>query len=247
MIKKYLLLILFLLSVSSSISAQTKIMVRAKAKNAKFIGSSIGGAKIIIKDYYSKTILAEGVTAGSTGDTERIIKQPIRRGKQITDENTAGFLANLDIEKPTFVEIEAFAPITKRQAVVKTSTQMWVMPNKNILGDGIILEIPGFIVDILSPQTHEVINGEFILTANIVMMCGCPVTEGGLWDASTYEIKALIENGTSTKEVELTSTEKANTFSANINVSKGTYSVTVYAFDPETGNTGLDKTSVILR
>ncbi|WP_417886083.1 hypothetical protein [Zunongwangia sp.] len=244
---KYLFFLVFFSFAIGNVTAQTQVMVRAKAKNAKFIGSSIGGAKIIIRDYYSNSILAEGITKGATGNTDLLIKQPVIRGKRLTDEKTAGFLANLDIKKPTFVEIEAFAPIAKKQAVVKAATQMWILPHKDILGDGVMLEIPGFIVDILSPQTHEIIQGEFEVSANIVMMCGCPVAEGGLWDASTYEIKALLENGETAKEVELKATEKANTFSATVNLNAGNYSVTVYAFDTKTGNTGLDKTSIIVR
>ncbi|WBL21330.1 hypothetical protein [Zunongwangia sp. HRR-M8] len=223
-------------------------MVRAKAKDAKFIGTSIGGAKIIIREVLTKKILSEGVTSGSTGNSEKIMKQPRLRYQEISDDNTAGFLAKLDISEPTFVEIEAYAPINKKQATIKSTTQLWVIPGKDIMGNGVILEIPGFVIDILSPQTHERIPGEISteIKANIVMMCGCPVEEGGLWDANDFEINAVVESEGFFKEIELKQTEKSSTFSGNIDLQKGNYSITVYAFDAKTGNTGVDKTNIII-
>lgn len=231
-------------------SQETSVMIRAKAKDAKFIGSSIGGAKIIVRNNLTGEILAEGTTKGSTGNTEKIMKEDWKRRQDLSEENTAGFLAELDLEEPTFVTVEAYAPINKKQATVKSSTQLWLIPGKDILGDGIVLEIPGFVVDILSPQTHEALSSEENITikANIVMMCGCPVTEGGIWDASQYELNAKItgEDGTSS-EVALTQTEKSSTFSAETKLAPGLYEVMVYAFDPKTGNAGVDKTNIIVQ
>ena len=239
---------LFILFISFNAISQTNVMIRAKAKDAKFIGTSVGGAKIIVRDAITKEILAQGVTSGSTGNTEKIMKQPKRRYKDLSESNTAGFLAKLDIKSPTFVEVEAHAPINKKQAIIKSTTQLWVIPGKDIMGDGVVLEIPGFIIDILSPQTHERIPDGISteIKANIVMMCGCPIDEDGLWDANGFEIKAVIETEGFFKEVELQQTEKSSTFSGNIDLSKGNYTITVYAFDSKTGNTGVDKTNIII-
>ena len=233
-----------------NISAQeTNIMIRAKAKDAKFIGSSIGGAKILVKDALTGEILAEGLTLGSTGNTEKIMKQDWKRNENLSDENTAGFNAVLDIKEPKFITVEAYAPVSKKQSVVKSSTQLWVIPGKDISGDGVVLEIPGFVVDILSPQTHERIDASenIQLKANVVMMCGCPVTEGGTWDASQYEVVAMLKNSeNNTTKVTMSITEKPSTFEADINLEKGLYEVLIYAYDPITGNTGVDKTNIIV-
>lgn len=243
-------MILLFSMASANLSAQeTTLMIRAKAKDAKFIGSSIGGAKIIVRDALTGEILDQGVTSGSTGNTDKIMKEPLERGNQLSEENTAGFEAKLDIDKPTFINVEALAPLNKKQARVQTSTQLWVIPGKDITGDGIVLEIPGFVVDILSPQTHERISAEneIQIKANVVMMCGCPVTKDGLWDSNQYEIKVMISSeGKKLKEVPLEATEKASTFSAKTSLEKGLYEVTVYAYDPVTGNTGLDRTNIII-
>ncbi|MFD1096482.1 hypothetical protein [Salegentibacter chungangensis] len=250
------LLVLFslflLLSGTQPMSAQetTKVMVRAKAKDAKFIGSSIGGARILIRDAQSGEILAEGTTAGSTGDTKRIMKEPQKRGQDLSDENTAGFEAELELEEPVFVSVEAYAPNNKRQARVLSSTQLWLLPGKDISGDGIVLEVPGFVVDLLSPQTHERITSDkpIEIRANVVMMCGCPVTPGGIWDADQYEVNAMISSeGKQVREVPLKFADKTSTFSVETKLEPGLYEIAVYAYDPETGNTGLDRTNIIIK
>ncbi|SKB40574.1 hypothetical protein SAMN05660776_1012 [Salegentibacter holothuriorum] len=243
------LLFSLLFSFGSLTAQETTVMVRALAKDAKFIGSSIGGAKIIVSNAETGEILDQGFTSGSTGDTKLILKTPQKRYDNLTDEKTAGFQATLNIEEPTFIKVEAQAPFNKKQARVVSSTQLWVIPGKNITGDGVVLEVPGFVVDILSPQTHERIksSSEVSLKANIVMMCGCPVTEGGIWDANQYEVKAILDaEGKESMEIALKPTEKASTFQAEANLDKGYYTITVYAFDPITGNTGVDKTNIII-
>ena len=232
------------------IGQTTDVMIRAQSKDAKFIGTSIGGAKVIVKNAETGEILAEGMTEGSTGDTDKIVKDPITRGKQLTDEDTAGFLAQLDIDEPTFVTVEVIAPWNKKQARVTSSTQLWVIPGKNITGDGVVLEVPGFVVDILSPQTHERITSDKTvdISANVVMMCGCPLTSGGVWNADEYEVKAIVSReGTKVQTVDLEIQEKPSTFSGKTTLSPGNYEVSVYAFDPKTGNSGVDKTNIIIQ
>lgn len=243
---------LFFLLFTSGLLAQsteTHLMIRAKAKDAKFIGSSIGGAKILVKDALTGEILDEGLTSGSTGNTDKIMKQDRKRTEMLSDDKTAGFNATLDIDKPKFVTVEAYAPINKKQAQVISSTQLWVIPGKDITGDGVVLEIPGFVVDIISPQTHESMDASenISLKANIVMMCGCPITKGGIWDANQYEVKAIVTSSDGvSKEIEMNQKDKPSTFQANLSLEKGLYEVMIYTYDPVSGNTGLDKTNIIV-
>jgi hypothetical protein len=72
-------------------ATETKVMVRAKAKDAKFIGSSLGGAHVIVRNKLNQRILAEGKTTGSTGNTDLIMKTPKVRGNSIADDQTGGF------------------------------------------------------------------------------------------------------------------------------------------------------------
>lgn len=243
------ILSVFLFFFGSVTAQETSVMVRALAKDAKFIGSSIGGAKIIIKNAETGEILDQGITSGSTGNTNLILQTPKERYERLTDENTAGYEAKLNIKEPTFLEISAHAPNNKKQAKVVSSTQLWLIPGKDITGDGIVLEVPGFVVDILAPQTHERINASTTinLKANVVMMCGCPITEDGVWDANQYQVKAIIKSDEgASREITLKPTEKPSTFAAETTLEKGYHGITIYAFDPVTGNTGVDKTNIIV-
>ncbi len=246
LVKVLLLTFTFITPVAAQ---ETTVMIRVQSNDAKFIGTSIGGAKILVRDDLTGKILAEGITKGSTGETSVIMEQPRSRGDVLTDENTAGFLATLKITEPVFVTIEATAPVNKKQARVKSTTQLWVIPGKNIGGDGIVLNVPGFVVDILEPQTHQTLprGNEITISANVVLMCGCPVTAGGMWNADNYEINAIINRaGEDPKTVTLKIQDKPSTFSGKTNLTTGNYEIIVYAFDPVTGNTGLDKTNIII-
>ena len=229
----------------------TTLVVRAKAKDAKFIGSPIGGARIIVRDATSGEILADGFTSGSTGNTQRIMKEPHVRNQPLSDAETAGFTAQLDLERPTFVTVEGYAPWQQPQGRAKVTSQLWLIPGKDITGDGLVLEFPGFIVNILNPQTHERLaaGGNIPLTANVVMMCGCPVTEGGLWDARQYEVQALVSrDGKEIASIPLEQEDKPSTFTGQLPVKEpGLYEVSVYAYDPKTGNTGLATTNFIVQ
>jgi hypothetical protein len=251
--KKILFLILLTLFSLSVYAVPTKVIVRAKSKDAKFIGSSMGGALVVIRDKTTNEILAKGKTEGSTGNTDLIMNAPRERYKQISDDTTAKFQTEIDLDEPTFVRIEVFAPFNKKQATVAASTEVWLIPGKDILGDGIILEIPGFIVDIISPRTHQYIpistleNGNIEIKANIVMMCGCPISADGLWDANKMEVKAIIKkDGKKLDEVELKVTD-TSLFQGKFKInSAGVYEVTVYAYNPQSGNTGVDSVNYII-
>lgn len=234
-------------------SKETKINVRAKAKDAKFIGSSLGGARVIIRDKNNGRILAEGKTEGSTGNTRLIMETPKGRYQPISDETTAGFQATIDIQEPTFVRVEVYAPANHKQAQIAASTELWLLPGKHILGDGIVLEIPGFIIDILKPRTHQYIALDSIreqpvmIHANIVMMCGCVINKGGLWNSDEIEVKGLLKkDGSPFQEVEMELTD-VNLFSGVMKISDpGNYELTVYAFNEKSGNTGIDQVNFVI-
>jgi hypothetical protein len=146
-----LAIVAIMLSFDTSWGQQTKLIVRAKAKDAKFIGESFGGAVITVKNSVTGKVLAKGNTSGGTGDTTKIMQTPLVRGSSISDSNTAKFETSINIEEPTLVTIEAEAPYSIESSKIKVSTQVWLLPGKDIIGDGIILEVPGFSVSIKSP------------------------------------------------------------------------------------------------
>lgn len=252
--KTLIFIVLLLCSNLMLISATpTKIMIRAKARDAKFIGSSLGGAYIIVRDKISQRILAEGKTTGGTGNTDLIMKASKTRGASITDAQTAGFMANIDISEPAFVSIEVLSPFNNKQAQAKVSTELWVIPGKDILGDGIILEIPGYIIDILKPRTHQYISLKtikdkpFQFQANIVMMCGCVIDKGGAWNSDEIEVKGILKkDGKYVKDIKM-SWISTNLFEGEEMISApGNYELTLYAYHEKTGNTGVDKVNYVV-
>jgi hypothetical protein len=65
-----------------------------------------------------------------------------------------------------------------------------------------------------------------------------------LWDSNNYEINALLKyNGKVISTIPLAFVSPS-TFRGQAAVSeKGAYEIIVYAYDPKTGNTGVDKVS----
>ncbi|MBV8326613.1 hypothetical protein [Chryseobacterium sp.] len=251
--KTLILTALCLFSALKVSAIETQIMIRAKARDAKFIGSSLGGAHIIVRNKLNQQILAEGNTTGSTGNTDLIMKTPKMRGNSITDEQTAGFMATVDISEPTFVNIEVISPLNNKQAQVSVSTEIWLIPGKNILGEGIILEIPGFIIDILKPRTHQYISlssikdKPFQFQANIVMMCGCVIEKGGVWNSEDIEVKGILKkNGKFIKNVDM-SLVSTNFFEGDTLINTaGNYELVLYAYHGKSGNTGVDKINYVV-
>lgn len=246
---KILLLIIFIAGVQEiTFAEETFIVIHVRANDAKFIGDSMGNALIIIRNAQTGEILDEGMTRGDEGDTNLLMRTPLNRGMRLTNENTAELRTILYIDVPTLITVEAHAPGNMDNPIV-ASTQLWVIPGKHILGDGIILTIPGFAVRSLSPQPGQTFKlskqKNIPLKAHIVTMCGCPVTPNGLWDANGYEIKAIIRKDNETvKTVKMVYAGEKSTFSALSPIEEpGTYEVYLYAYDPKTGNTGVDKTS----
>ncbi|AZI23824.1 hypothetical protein EA772_00110 [Pedobacter sp. G11] len=249
--------VVFAMMMSFQIFAQlnTQVLIRAQAKDAKFIGTGIGGALVVVRDHLTKEILAKGLTTGSSGNTEVIMNQAKKRGQSITDSATAKFIANLKIAEPTFVDIEVLAPVNRKNATINASTQLWVIPGKNILGEGIVLEIPGFIVDILSPTTHQQIkqaslkNGSLNFKASVTMSCGCPITSGGIWNADKIKVQAIVKKeGVKTEDLALVFTGQTNLFEGKLNIKeKGNYEILVFAYDEKTGNTGVDKINFVIQ
>lgn len=250
---KALLLTLTLLCNLAVYAVETKVMIRAKARDAKFIGSSLGGAYVIVRNKANQQILAEGKTTGSTGNTELIMKTPKTRAISIADEKTAGFMAKIDIEEPTFVSIEVVSPYNLKQAQATVTTELWLIPGKHILGDGIVLEIPGFIIDILKPRTHQYISLKdikdkpFQFQANVVMMCGCVIDKGGVWNSEDMEVKGILKkDGKYLKEVKM-SWISTNLFEGSDFINTpGNYELILYAYDEKTGNTGIDKVNYVV-
>jgi len=166
------LLLGLLCAVGPVFAVPTHITIRVKTKGAKFLGTSMGGALIVIRDAETGELLAKGITSGGTGNTERIMKAPGR--VPVSDEGSAKFTTTIDIDGPRLLEVAAYGPLSQRQAANRVSATQWVIPGKDITGgDGWMMELPGLAVQILSPRSHVLFQGvpqTVPIEANITMM-----------------------------------------------------------------------------
>lgn len=237
---------------AQAIAEPTQIDVRVLSRQGKFIGTSMGGAEITIRDAATGQLLAQGRTEGTTGDTGKIMKEPRGRHAAVSTPDSAVFHATIDLDEPRQIEVVARGPLAQPQAMNTLSATQWVIPGKHITGgDAFILEMPGFAVDVLQPPAHQKLSrGRHTveLHANVVLMCGCPIEPNGLWDANRYEVAAILKrNGNVVSRASLSYAARTSQFATSIEiVEPGAYEVIVYAYDPASGNTGVDKTSFIV-
>jgi hypothetical protein len=235
---------------SGSDPIPTTVTVRVLAHDAKFIGSSMGGAKVVIREVATDNILAEGQTEGGTGNTTVLVKKPHQRYAQLSEEGDAKYQTTLDLNQPTKVRIEITAPMGYPESAATVTQERWLLPGKDLTGDGIVIDVPGFV---LNAETHDTTyhlgKGEQVtvpLTATMVMMCGCPISDGGLWDSEPMEITATAYlNGQPVSTEAMTYTGEMNTFSADLPLTQpGTYTIYITAFDTRSSNTAVDKLEV---
>lgn len=226
----------------------TKLLVRVKAKDGKFIGSNIGGALVVVRDHATGEILARGSTEGASGNTKLIMETPHGRYDRLSDDKTAGYLATIDLKEPVFADVQASAPAQLKGGSVTGSTQLWLIPGKDIDGEGLVVELPGFILNVISPTLHQILPfqaGKPVavdLKISLTMLCGCPISHSGTWNADDLEVVAtLTRDGKPLEQKTLTLTAQDNIFAAPFTVdSKGSYGFTVTAYSRKTKNTGVD-------
>jgi hypothetical protein len=218
------------------LAAPTEVTVRVIARDAKFIGQSMGSARVTLRNAKSGKILAQGLTQGSTGETDRIMKasgrSPIR-----SSEGVAAFAASIDIDRPTLVVLEAEGPLGHPGSALKTSQQRWILPGKPVTqGEGWTIELPGLVI---TPQV-KVAAGKAAISAKIELMCGCPITPGGQWDAAEYQVQATLwQAGKQIAASDLAFMTSPGGYAGEIALpSKRRYTLGLYALNTRTGNSG---------
>jgi len=230
---------------------ETKVMIRAIARDAKVIGTHVGGARITVRDTSTGEILAQGMQQGGTGDTDVIMKKPHTRGMSVYNSaDASGFLAVLHLDKPTVVEISAEGPLGNAQATQGSSKTMLLIPGEDVLGEGILLEIHGFIITPLAPlQDAKVKAGSpFEVRATVTMACGCPTEPDGLWDANKIHVVArLLRDGKVESEIPMSYAGVQNTFHTDVPVTAaGPLELQVLAMDPGSANFGMTREAIAI-
>lgn len=243
MIKSLTAAALAALLATSAQAEPTHVMVRAQALDAKFIGDHMGGVRVTLTDARTGAVLAKGLTKGGTGDTPRIMKAPRVRGADLADAATSGFLATLDIKQPTLVRALAEGPAGHPGAAVKISSSLWILPGRDITGDGWVLTFPGLVIE---PTTAPAADGALRITAKVSLMCGCPIEPGGVWDAKNYDVQAvLLRRGRVVATAPLAYAGQPSQFAGLLpNAPPGRYTLRLVATDRTTPNAGVIEQAV---
>jgi len=246
---RYLIILFVLLFVSTAAAEETRIAIRALSKDAKFIGSGMGGMEVSLRDAETGSVLDRGVTTGGTGDTKKIIRKPRERYAPISTDDAAVYRTSLDLDVPRRITVTVRGPLAQPQTRAEVSETRWVLPGQHMdEGDGWLIEVPGFAVDILSPVAHSTQKNETVtVSASVMMLCGCGTEPGGLWDSHKVEIIAHVtRNEEPVAEVPMVFAGETSVYRAEIPaVEPGDYAITVTAFDRRTLNTGVDRASFV--
>ncbi len=228
----------------------TDFSVSVIAQDGLFIGSAMGGAKIIIRDRHTGDIIIEGVTSGGTGDAETLMANTRERRAGLTDRDTARFSFSLDLVEPMAVTIEAIGP----QAMARVTHDMVLIPYKDYSeGDGIVLTLPGIAVKVLEPAPHTTLKHDpqapVTVSANIMKLCGCRIGDDGHWPTDHYEVSLHIYTGAHlVDKVPMQYAGTPGLFKSKLVVpDPASYRLVVTAFDPVTKEGGMDSTTLILK
>jgi hypothetical protein len=200
--------ILFALALATPAAAvPTDIVVRALSQGAKFIGTGMGGAEVVVSVPATGAVLARGQISGGTGDTQRIMAGS-PRGTPLAGESAAAFKATVDLANPVLVAVQVRAPLNAGAQAITVTQQRWLIPGAPVQGDGWVLEIPGLSVS-ASAEGRTV-------TALVRMQCGCPIEPGGLWDAARFSVIAWQGPGTAPVKTALPFAGTTGTFRATL-------------------------------
>jgi hypothetical protein len=243
----------------------TQIDVRVIAKDGKYLGDDIGGALVTMHDVQTGELLARGSTAGGSGVAD-LMEISLPRSAVLTVEGASVFTAKLELDQPTLIRVTAYGPQAAQQSANTVSQTQWVYPGKDITGGanggGLLLEIPGLVVQVLNPPTHylpQTAPEHIDIRANVTMMCGCPIGVGHPpWHPAQFEVLAVIKQGTTIAAEVPLEYQEDEPFGApsqfagkwrippNNSSQPQIYEMIVFAFQQKNGNTGVDRVTVII-
>lgn len=231
----------------ANVATPTTVIVRAVSNDAKLLQDPVGGARIVIRHAKTGDVLAEGVQRGNSGSTAKIMNEPHARGAEIYEaEGAAKFTAEIPLTEPTPVVVTAEGPLDHPDAMQRASASLMLIPGEDMSGDGLILTLHGFIVEMLTPSASADLSGEAVtVRSRVRLLCGCPTEPGGLWDASRYDMRAQIlsSDGEVLSEAPMQFTGTTNEFEADVPMPDGSTpeaeTVRVLVSDAERVNFGV--------
>ncbi len=235
-----------LLPAVGAMATPTSLTVRVLAHDAKFVGSGVGDVQVTVRDFTSRAVLASGFITGETGNTKTLMFTPRDRDSKLCDESSASYTTTLDIDAPRKLLVEVDGPLSAGIDAHHASKTTWLLPGKNIDGDGLLFDSYGLIVRNYHPTPHEYTKAGIpaVIGAHVTMMCGCPVSPNTPWKSDNFTVKALIrKDGKTLVELPLNYAGRFSDFENTFTFTQpGTYQVITEASDNK-NNQGVDITA----
>lgn len=225
----------------------TALKIQVRSLDAKFIGTGVGELNAQVVDTATGRVLDQGRVSGPTGDTESMMREGQTRGFTPSAERSASWTAQLDIDRPTLVQVTVTGPLSVADSVQQQSLTLWMLPGVDRVDPPLVLQQPGLIVDTVALDTSA--ESRIELTTAVTMLCGCPITADGLWRADDFAVAAaLYRDGELISEAELDFTGTTNQFAGGLERPEaGDYTLYLTAHQRATANTGVQQRSLSLR
>jgi hypothetical protein len=213
------------------------------------LGREVGGARVTITDVATTRILATGVQQGEAGDQNQIMRTPrLIEEPHYSSRPAAAFTTTLDLLRPTLVEVTAEGPLAYPASSQRTSTTVWLIPGHDMINDGVVLHLYGYIVQIEHPKPGEslIAKDDVILHASVRTLSGALVRPHGDWDSRKIHIYGELVVGERVLErLQLFYNHDHASFEAPFfvplpNDAPDGITLRVVAADPANGNVGVD-------
>ena len=228
----------------------TTVLVRVVAHGAMVLGREVGGARVTITDLETKQVLATGIQQGEAGDQNQIMRTPHLMEEPVYSARPAAvFTTTLELRKPTLVEITAEGPLAHPASMQHASQTVLLIPGHDLINDGIVLHLYGYIVQIEHPKPGQSLmaKDDVKLRASVRTLSGTLVRPHGDWDSRKIRIYGeLLIGNRIVERLQLFYSNETGTFDAPFFVPKPDEApdgivLRVVATDLATGNSGVGR------
>jgi hypothetical protein len=226
----------------------TRLVAHVVTHDAKLIGTAVGGVRVTVREVATGRELAGGLHLGGTGDTRRIMQDPRTRGDSLfAGREGARFEATLPLAAPTLVDVIAEGPLGYPDQLVSTTKRLLLVPGRDLTGDGVVLEMHGYVLDVLAPDTTAAVPSGSDVRARVRMLCSCPTEPTGMWRVEQVSAR-LWQGNAVVGEVPLTYAGEASTYAARLpRVAAGRYTLELVASSPKSATFGVVRRTVTVR
>jgi hypothetical protein len=229
---------------------RTTVLVRVVAHGAMVLGREVGGARVTITDLETKQVLATGIQQGEAGDQNQIMRTPHLMEEPVYSARpAAAFTTTLELRKPTLVEVTAEGPLAHPASMQHASQTVLLIPGHDLMNDGIVLHLYGYIVQIEHPKPGQALmaKDDVRLQASVRTLSGTLVRPHGDWDSRKIRIYGeLLIGNRIVERLQMFYSNETGTFDAPFFVPKPDEApngivLRVVATDLTTGNSGVGR------